>query len=407
MPFQKKNNKKKQLPTFISLFSGCGGFDDGFQDAGFKCIGAYDIDPMVIKVHSKNIKGPAHVHNLLDTNLPGGHISGNVDIVISGSPCQGFSTMGLRKVNDPRNKLLLVGGEIAIKLNAKVFVAENVMGSVAGKHKKYWTALRKMLRDNGYNIRILKCEATKLGLAQLRKRVIMIAWKGKKRIKIELPVLPPKVLSDVLSNTEKVPNHSISYLSKNDITYKIAQNIKPNQKLSNVRDGIRSIHTWDIPEVFGNVNEEEKKMLILIMRLRRQIRVRDFGDADPVAIRHIKKEFNGSTENILMSLQKKQYVRKIGKVHYDLANTFNGKYRRLSWGNPSPTVDTRFGSPQYFLHPEENRGFSPREAARIQGFRDDFVFDGTIEQQFKMIGNAVPPPMAKAIAKIIKSQILY
>jgi DNA (cytosine-5)-methyltransferase 1 len=406
MSSDQKNKKIKAVPpTYISLFSGCGGFDDGFQKQGFRCVGAYDIDPTVIEVHRNNIGGPAYVHDLLDPNLPGNHKPGTVDIVISGSPCQGFSTVGQRKVNDPRNKLLLVGGQIAINLKAKVFVAENVMGSTAGKHKKYWEKLEKMMQDNGYATEILKCDATKLGIAQLRKRVIMIAWKGKKKIKIDLPELPAKTLRDVLKDVQGLPNHIVTPVPENDIIYRIAQHIKPNQKLSNVRGGERAVHTWDIPEVFGKVNESEKQLLLLLMRLRRQRRVRDNGDADPVPVQVLQKEFKQPVKSILNNLEKKQYIRRIDTNLIDLANTFNGKFRRLSWDKPSPTVDTRFGSPRYFLHPEEHRGFTPREAARIQGFRDDFVLLGTIDQQYTMIGNAVPPPMAEVIARTIKESI--
>ena len=83
---------------------------------------------------------------------------------------------------------------------------------------------------------------------------------------------------------------------------------------------------------------------------------------------------------------------------YDLTNAFNGKFRRLKWDQPAPTVDTRFGQPRYFLHPDEDRGFSVREAARIQGFPDAYKFPSSDSIAFRLIGNAVPPPMANAIA---------
>ena len=89
----------------------------------------------------------------------------------------------------------------------------------------------------------------------------------------------------------------------------------------------------------------------------------------------------------------------------DLSHTFNGKYRRLSWDHPAPTVDTRFGDPKYYLHPEEQRGLSVREAARIQGFPDDFVFAGSKAAQFRMVGNAVPPPLAKQLAEAIREYL--
>jgi DNA (cytosine-5)-methyltransferase 1 len=68
----------------------------------------------------------------------------------------------------------------------------------------------------------------------------------------------------------------------------------------------------------------------------------------------------------------------------------------------APTVDTRFGQPRFFLHPEHHRGFSVREAARIQGFPDDFEFEGSVQSQFRMVGNAVPPPLAASVARSIR-----
>lgn len=101
------------------------------------------------------------------------------------------------------------------------------------------------------------------------------------------------------------------------------------------------------------------------------------------------------------SLIHKGYIRRTGD-ECDLVGTFNGKYRRLSWSEPSYTVDTRFGAPRYFLHPDEQRGFTVREAARIQGFRDDYIFHGNEAAQYRVIGNAVPPPLAVQAAEFTR-----
>jgi DNA (cytosine-5)-methyltransferase 1 len=119
----------------------------------------------------------------------------------------------------------------------------------------------------------------------------------------------------------------------------------------------------------------------------------------------LRPQGGAKAAELLASLVSKGYVRKIGR-RFDLANTFNGKYRRLEWDRPSFTVDTRFGEPGYFLHPSEDRGFTVREAARIQGFPDSFRFFGDTRGQYRLIGNAVPPPMARFIAKIVKSALL-
>lgn len=399
--------KNKKEFTYLSLFSGCGGFDLGFKQNGFKCLGAYDINPHVVYVHSKNLKDPVFVHDLNDLNLPG-ELPNSVDVVVAGSPCQGFSPIGKRIVNDPRNHLLLTGGQVAIKYNAKVFVCENVPGSTSGEHKKYWVKLHSLLRKNGYNIKMAKYSAIEFGVPQLRKRIIMYAWKNDKVVDIEFPknTVPNRNLKDILNGLEHVQNHNLDLIDKNLPEYKIAQKIRQGQKLCNVRGGDRAVHTWHIPEVFGKVNKTEEEFLSLIMKLRRQIRRRKNGDADPVEKTVLKSYYNGQTDGLIKSLLKKGYVREVEEKYIDLTNTFNGKYKRLNINSYSPTVDTRFGNYKNFIHPTEHRALSVREAARIQGFSDNFIFYGPIQRQYEMVGNAVPPPLASYVANIIKNFII-
>lgn len=386
------------MPTFLSLFSGCGGFDLGFTESGFECKGAYDNDKTVVEVYKQNIGKHIYQHDLTQDSLP--NEVGEVDVVISGSPCQGFSTVGLRKYEDPRNSLLLIGGKIAVKHNAKVFVAENVMGSLSGKHKIYWDKLIDFLENNGYNTQITICDASKIGLAQTRRRVILYAWKGKNNQVLGYPQLPSKSLKDVLSEpSSSMDNEDYRVLEKNSRETLIANKIKPGEKLCDVRGGGNSVHSWDIPEVFGECSDIEKELLLLIQKLRRRIRRRKNGDSDPVYIGILKSEFRApNTDKLIEQLVNKDFLVEKMPGYYDIKRSFNGKYRRLKWNQPSYTIDTRFGNPRYFLHPSENRGFSVREAARIQGFNDDFIFKGGMNDKFKMIGNAVPPPMAKLVA---------
>ena len=175
--------------------------------------------------------------------------------------------------------------------------------------------------------------------------------------------------------------------------------------LASVRGGDRAIHTWDIPEIFGRTNATERLVLDAVQKLRRQIRRRDTGDADPVERRVLRAHLGFQPDDVVKSLVRKGYLRSDGKV-IDLTQTFNGKYRRLAWDGVALTVDTRFGDPRYFVHPDEQRGFSFREAARIQGFPDTFKFEGSKRDRYRQIGNAVPPPIAKALAFAIKEQLL-
>ncbi len=388
-------------PTFVSLFSGCGGLDLGFLNAGFKGLAAIDIDPLVLEVHKKNLKCPTQVLDLsLSQSLDG--ISFTCDALIAGSPCQGFSTIGKRRLHDPRNKLLLVTGQVAKKLLPRLVVAENVPAVASGKHGSYWRKLHQLLREAGYKTTDLKCDSFNFGVPQRRKRLFLIAWQSHQEIDFSaMPLREGGSLSSVLVNTNACMNHEPIVLAEGTPERAIAQVIQQGQKLSNVRSGFRSVHTWDIPSVFGKTNIEERRILEEIIRLRRRNRIRDHGDADPVKTRVLYTTFGKYRIQALVS---KGYLRKIDDCH-DLVGTFNGKYRRLLLNQPAPTVDTRFGQPTHFLHPTEHRGFSAREAARIQGFPDDFIFQGSHAEQFRMIGNAVPPPMAQHLATFLRKSL--
>ncbi len=391
--------------NYISLYSGCGGADIGFLNQGFNHIGAFDINNSALEVLKLNLKVNTHKVDLSKSDILPLIGQKDVSVVFSGAPCQGFSTAGNRLYSDPRNNLLIKGGEIALSLKTNVFVSENVMGSLSGNLKEYWDYLDKMFIKSGYKTEFHKVNCLDLGMAQMRKRVLFFAWKGGKNKIIWKPKENPKALKDVINNINGSANNT-SFIIKEDQKIKIANKIGVNQKLCNVRGGLRAVPTWDIPEVFGEVEREEKEMLILIRDLRRKNRVRDFGDADAVELKFLAKNFGANAVSLLKALENKGYVKSFSNGKYDLTRTFNGKYRRLSMDEPCPTVDTRFGNPIYFLHPTENRGFTIREAARIQGFPDEFIFKGSTGEVYKMIGNAVPPPLATEVARIVKEQLL-
>jgi DNA (cytosine-5)-methyltransferase 1 len=393
-----KNNKIK--PTFISLFSGCGGFDLGFENSDFKSLGAFDVDSLCLNNLHENIGSPIFECDLSEEILPV-QFNQNPDVVLSGSPCQGFSTIGKRDLEDPRNSLLISGANIALKLQPKVFLAENVPGVISGKHKMYWDRLKSMMQESGYRVHEVKVDAYDFGTPQKRKRILLFAWNTGADFGC-LPQIEGKNLREALKNIRGQKNHNVEPLDKGSREYKIASRIKQGQKLSNVRGGERSIHTWDIPDVFGDVTDKEKELLTELISLRRKLRLRNFGDADPVD-RSLLENLFGS--KAVESLLQKNYLREVGG-RMDIVGGFNGKFRRLSLSAPSYTVDTRFGNAKNFLHPTQNRSFSVREAARIQGFPDSYVFTGPKAEQYRMIGNAVPPPMSYALGKFIRTTLL-
>jgi len=388
---------------FASLFSGCGGFDIGFVNAGFRSNGAFDVDEHAVENFKANVNGPATRVDLTD-GIPNQRSLLGIDALIAGPPCQGFSTAGKRELHDERNSLLTLTGILALRVQPKVLVVENVSGALSGEHSRYFLELNSMMRTAGYYTHTLRCQTADLGMAQLRRRVLFFAWRTGRDIKFNMPQIPPLPLRTVLHGACKHPNHHPKQLQRQSREWMIAKRIKQGQKLSNVRGGLNAVATWDIPEVFGAVTEHERTVLELLRRLRRQERRRDYGDADPVSLPRLEAALGGEFHRLLESLIAKGYLKRVAEG-VELVGTFNGKYRRLAWDKPSHTVDTRFGSPRYFLHPSQHRGFTVREAARIQGFPDNYVFRGKTQDQFRLIGNAVPPPLG-ALAASFTNQLL-
>ncbi|MFM0504297.1 DNA cytosine methyltransferase [Paraburkholderia caffeinilytica] len=394
--------KKTGKPTVVSFFSGCGGLDVGFEKAGFDVRYAFDVDADALNTYNSNLP-PVARHLDLSTNTP---TVGPVDVLLAGSPCQGFSTAGKRDSKDPRNQLLLRIPELVRANDPKVVVIENVPGVRSGAMKRYWTELESALRAQHFHVKTQEVSANEVGGAQLRKRVFMLCWRDQDAD----PVVPrsdcTKTLQQVLADIPAdAANHDLTAAALDRRTALIARQIGQGQKLSNVRGGPRSVHTWHIPQVFGATSKLEKQILQTLIRLRRQIRRRDHGDADPVDIRVLEKAFGQvETRSAISELVKKDYLERHESKRIDLRHTFNGLYRRLALDEPSYTVDTRFCSPRHFLHPTADRAFTAREAARIQGFEDNFVFIGAPSSVHRMIGNAVSPVVSQAIASLVRAQ---
>jgi DNA (cytosine-5)-methyltransferase 1 len=385
---------------FASLFSGCGGFDIGFIQQGFRPLRAYDCDPEAIENFKANIIDEIYNVDLTD-GVPNEQALLGIDALIAGTPCQGFSTAGKRLINDKRNHLVTLAGHLALRINPKVLVLENVAAALSGAHACYWKELDETMRIAGYRTKTVCCRTTDLGMAQMRKRILFFAWRTQRDIDFAVPNMPEGTLRSALKGANNQKNHQPKHLCPQSRDWQIAKRIKAGQKLSNVRGGENSVATWDIPEVFGKITDNERTVLELLRRLRRQKRMRSFGDADPVSFERLKAALGGGFQCLVNSLVGKGYLRRVPEG-IDLVGTFNGKFRRLVWDKPSFTVDTRFGSPRYFLHPSQQRGFTVREAARIQGFDDRYVFIGREKAQYRLIGNAVPPPLSAQAAIFVK-----
>lgn len=331
--------------TFASLFSGCGGFDLGFVQAGYRCVGAYEIDTEAISVYERNVSRSVFKCDL-SSKIPR-PTSINPDVVLAGPPCQGFSTAGKRNLGDPRNALLVTAAHQAIRFKPQVIVIENVAGVIAGDHRRYWDAMIQYLRSHRFRVAELLCDATLLGVPQMRKRMLAIAWRTPFGGRIDLPIHTGGTLRNAIGSINSIngaPNHDPKPLDPNSDAGQIAGHIRPGQKLCNVRASPRAVHTWTIPSVYGRTSKWERTVLKALLRRRRQQRIRDFGDADPVSAQALRFAVGKPVAETLHVLIAKGYVRRVDR-RYDLVHTFNGKFRRLLWDQPAPTVDTKFGDP--------------------------------------------------------------
>ena len=384
-----------------SLFSGCGGKDIGFISAGFKVAWANDIDRAACESYASNIG--RHIVCKDIREVPSAEIP-STDVVIGGFPCQGFSIVGARRLNDERNFLYKEMKRVVEDKRPAFFVAENVRGLLSLAGGNVVKAIVDEFRGLGYRVDYKLLNAQDYGTPQHRQRVFIIGNRLGLPNPFPSPRLPLRTLRDAIGDIETLgglPNHQIitDWLKKSPHFIQIMQHLGEGQKLCNVRLGPRSVYTWDIPEVFGKTSKKEKSLLLTIAGNRRR-KVYGKRDGNPLPMTAIeqlcdfKKE---EVERLVASLLKKDYL--VGKGGgFELKNSFNGIFRRPRWDLPCEAILTVFANPRNYIHPSQDRPFSVRECARIQDFPDDFQFSGTLKEQYTQIGNAVPARMAEAVA---------
>lgn len=388
----------------LSLFAGCGGLDLGFKQAGFELVWANEIDPHACLTYKNNIGNHVYEGDIRDIqrdNLPA-----DIDIVIGGFPCQGFSMAGKRDVNDERNFLYREMKRIIGLVKPRFFVAENVRGLISMEKGRVLEKILNDFRELGYHVDYRLLYAPDFGVPQERYRIFIVGTIEEEDIPFPEPyVYPYKTVRETIGDII-----SLGALSNHEITQKwphtynlIMQRIAEGQKLCNSRHGNSSVYTWDIPEVYGEVTDEETEILLTIAKNRRH-KIYGPKDGNPLSASVISSLIGWEIERvypIIESLINKEYlIEKDNK--FDITKATFTRFKRLSWDTPSPTVLTNFDNPRNYIHPSENRPLTVREAARIQTFPDEFIFYGPYQKQYTQVGNAVPPLLAYHIAETIK-----
>lgn len=336
----------------IDLFCGIGGLSLGFEQAGFEVVSAIDMWADAVKTYNHNRKEKvAKVMTVEDFNkdllpeiIKDYHITG----IIGGPPCQGFSTVGRRNIDDPRNKMYLEFYKSVKIANPDFFVIENVKGMLTLNKGAFVNDLLERFGINGlgYTISYQLVNAADYGIPQNRYRVFYVGIKNKK---FEFP----KPFSYKLSAKD-----GISDLLNSDNTH---YGSEPQNDYQRIMRG-ELLHPFN--QDYTNHTEQTVKIISMI--------------PDGGNIRDLPREY--------------WEIRK-----------YNKAFERMSSIRPSNTIDT--GHRNYF-HYAEPRIPTLRESARLQSFTDNFEVLGTRGSQYKQVGNAVPPMLAKIIAINIKNLLL-
>ena len=369
---------KQDTPLAIALFAGAGGMSYGFERAGYKFLFANDLEKPMTETYKKNFDdtpvvcadiNDIDVQSLKDL-IPKGK---ELDIVVGGPPCQGFSSAGSKWWDDPRNSLLRSYMNIIGELQPRWFVMENVEGILTSANGNYIYEFSKHALELGYSIRIHKLTFSQYGLPEKRKRVIVVG--NRIGVKFEMPIPTHSDLTSLFGSTQQLGVwDAISDLENqpNGKGYKKpAQNIY--QEMLRTGSTVVTDHkTPDLPDI----------QLERIKGLKQGQSMRDL----PVHLQH-------------PSFVKRANRRVSDGTPTEKRGGAPAGLQRLIASEPSKTITS--AASREFIHPTLNRPLTIRECARIQGFPDTFEFVGSQQSIAKQIGNAVPPMIAEILARSI------
>ncbi|MDA3642228.1 DNA cytosine methyltransferase [Mycobacterium xenopi] len=343
-------------PTVIDLFAGAGGFSEGFSRAGFRTIAA---------VEQGTVEAATFRANHLGADVFCGDIAewvlGDVpsaDVVVGGPPCQGFSNLGARKIRDPRNALWRRYVDALVRLRPAFFVLENVADFLrSGQFRDLRRETYRNGRLRDYRIEFGILNAAEFGAAQLRRRAVVIGG--------------PRSLAPwgmpVGDRTGKREAWETVRNAIGDIPSEV--------------DGV------DLPATFTDVDGHVipgpfKTIDLHLGRRPTQLSLDRYAAIPP----------GGNRKDIPDHL-----LAKCWRGHNNGSGDVMG---RLHWDRPAVTIRTEFWKPEKgrYLHPTANRPITHLEAARLQGFPDDYLWYGTKSEIGRQIGNAVPIMLARGIA---------
>ena len=388
--------------TVVDLFAGCGGMSRGFQRTGrFGTSLAVELEPHFARTFEANISGPdgdaprvftGDIEDLLSDEIEleaaieaACQTSGQVDVLIGGPPCQGFSRNGVRQYqdmsrevrfyDDPRNHLYKSFLRFVELLRPRLILIENVREFLNFGEGKFSQDLLAKLSELGYDATFKKICAADYGVPQMRHRVFFVAT--------------DKSISGTARPEDLFPKATHFKSGKDEL-------FSENNYVT-VREAIS-----DLPSPSEQKDHEP-------IPYQRNGKVSGFGAA--------MRSAGGSVENHFLRQLSAKQVERINAIGTGRMRDapeklktkafYGSAYRRLAWDEPSLTITTwvyHVGSGR-FAHPTEDRGLTMREAARLQSFDDEFVFPPLVNPVSRMIGNAVPPLLAKLFAEKFDSAL--
>lgn len=448
------SSKLKVLPEIVDLFSGCGGLAFGFKSAGFSVEHGIELNKAAANTASYNLfwqdgRDQGHICGDITTLSPElfvPEIGKKGCIVIGGPPCQAYSQIGKAKLrslgkdrmhtNDSRGYLFQDFVRFVLGLDAKAVVMENVPEAVNYGGINVPQYVCELLEENGYDAYWTILNAADYGVPQVRERVFVLAIKKSIQHTFHFPVPTHKADDDRMTPWQmrfkklsenknfREPNRPADTLPRwvtveealSDLPvlfpssksrYQLFKsNIQMEYKGEPANKFQHLMRNWYGKEqrtVTGHGFRRTKRDFPIFERMKPGD---DYLSACMIAEELLEEACRNYSIDELDHPERYEQIKRNIVPPYDREN-FHSKWKKLLPDRPSHTLVAHLSVDTYsHLHPWEPRGISVREAARLQSFPDGFLFQCTMGEAFKQIGNAVPPLLSKAIALAMKKSLL-
>lgn len=387
----------------IDLFCGAGGLSAGFLQEGYEVALGIDFDEASVETYAANFGESKALHaDLLELTASDVRrtVGGDIDVILGGPSCQPFSTHGRHQrwvVGDPRSDLWSRMHSYVDELRPRAFLMENVPGMLYYSKGTFVDALVDAFRDLGYTLSFDLVLAADYNVPQLRRRLIVVGMLGDERFAFPEA---PRLGGWRRDSLEKWEKERIDRNLLPHITLRETLGALPTAVSSG--EGAR----YTSSKSAGEYDQYMRTPWRVAGAGGRMSRAQIVKNHDRVAVieevQNLSKYVpqGGTWRDIPPHLLPERF-RSMRRT--DSTNL----YGRLTWDRPAYTMTTQFQNitTGCFIHPDEDRPLTVREGARVQSFSDDFVFCGSTGAQVRQIGNAVPPLLARALARQLAAQL--